>query len=724
MRARPPGNFCREAADSGPAGMSGCASKYLNFSDKIYGTAFAARCSGQNRPLLRPCAYRVGEEVMGIFDALTDAVTGLQAQSFALQNISGNIANSQTVGYKETDTSFQDLVSQAALSEQTAGGVIASSVATNTVQGSIQSSSVTTNMAINGAGFFVVTQPEGVTDNQPEFTGVDDYTRAGDFQMDSSGYLVNSAGYYLEGIPINPTTGNPEGSVPQVLQFNNNFVPASETTSITYQANLPSAPTSGGLEANDFANNPIAGAEIIGTGAGLQPDAAATGTGTVSSLTDSTLLSSLGIGNTDKITINDGTANTTTFTSSASATVGDLINAVNSGATGNAAVTASLSGGSLVLTGDNDTASITVGGSAGGDAGDLGFAGANNDFQPTNLLTQGLGGENLTVSVGGGSPQTITFGTAAGDVATLAQLQTKIASLTGVIGTVNTSNGDISLVATDPTASLVVGGTASPSTFGIQTTSVTPGNGTVIGSDVSTFTSQSIDGGSITAYDADGNPLNVQFRWAQVATGNGESVWNLFYQTNSSATGTEPAWTNVGTNFIFNSSGELVQPTTSALTLSSLSVNGDSLPNVEINFGTNGLTQFADSNGTADVTQLNQNGFAAGSLQSVSVDTNNRIVGTFSNGQTIPLAQITLANFNGADSLQSLSGDAYAATPESGSPIFSGTGTIEGSSLEASNVDIATQFSDLIVAQQAYSANARVMSTADQMIQSLLQVIQ
>jgi flagellar hook protein FlgE len=161
------------------------------------------------------------------------------------------------------------------------------------------------------------------------------------------------------------------------------------------------------------------------------------------------------------------------------------------------------------------------------------------------------------------------------------------------------------------------------------------------------------------------------------------------------------------------------------LTLAHLTVNGDTLNNVEVNFGTNGLTQYANSSGTADVTEFNQNGYAAGTLQSVSVDsTSNRLVGSFSNGQTIPLAEITLANFNGANSLQLLSGDAFAATQQSGTPIFSGTGTIEGSSLEASNVDIATQFSNLIVAQQAYSANARVMTTADQMIQSLLQVIQ
>jgi len=665
---------------------------------------------------------------MGIFDALTSAVAGLQAQSFALQNISGNIANSQTTGYKEIDTSFQDLVSQAALGEQTAGGVFASSVATNTVQGTIQSSSVSTDMAINGAGFFVVAKPTGLTDNLPQFSGVNDYTRAGDFQMNSNGYLVNSAGYYLMGIPVDPTTGNPEGSVPQVLQFSNNFIPAQETTAISYEANLPSTPTSGGIIAGDFANSPIAGAEIIGNGANIKPDAAAMGTGTVSSLTDATLLaggSGLGMTSGDKLLIGDGT-NTTSYTITATSTVGDLINAINSGAAGNAAVTASLSGGSLVLTGNNDTATVTItdnNGTPGTDASLLGFGTGNNTFPSTNLVTQGLSG-TFSLSVGGGSPQVITIGAAAGDVETLAQMQTAVENLTGVIGTLNTQNGNISLVAKDPNATLSVGGSVSPSTFGIQTATVVPGNGEVIGSDVSTFTSQSIDGGSLTAYDADGNPLNIQFRWAQVATGDGQSMWNLFYQTNASATGIQTAWQNVGTNFIFNSSGQLVQPTSTALTLPSLSVNGDTLSNVELNFGTNGLTQFANSSGTAQVTEIQQNGFAAGSLQSVSVDTNNRVVGSFSNGQTIPLAEITLANFNGANALQALSGDAFAATPESGNPIFSGAGTIEGSSLEASNVDIATQFSQLIVAQQAYSANARVMTTANQMIQSLLQVIQ
>ena len=130
---------------------------------------------------------------MGIFDALTTAVAGLQAQSFALQNISGNIANSQTTGYKEINTGFADLVSQAAPAQQNTNGVIASSVSTNTVQGTITSESVATDMAINGDGFFIVSKPTSFTDNQPVFTGVTDYTRAGDFQLNSGGYLVNAA---------------------------------------------------------------------------------------------------------------------------------------------------------------------------------------------------------------------------------------------------------------------------------------------------------------------------------------------------------------------------------------------------------------------------------------------------------------------------------------------------------------------------------------------------
>jgi flagellar hook protein FlgE len=103
---------------------------------------------------------------MGIFDALNTAVGGLQAQSFALQNISGNIANSSTIGYKGIDTSFEDLIPDATSpSLQVAGGVAAYAQQTITTQGTVSASTVATNMAINGDGFFDVMKPTSTVDN-------------------------------------------------------------------------------------------------------------------------------------------------------------------------------------------------------------------------------------------------------------------------------------------------------------------------------------------------------------------------------------------------------------------------------------------------------------------------------------------------------------------------------------------------------------------------------
>ena len=209
---------------------------------------------------------------MGIFDAMNTSVGGLQAQSYALQNISGNIANSSTTGYKGIGTSFVDLIPDASVpSKQVAGGVTANAKATITTQGTISSSSVATNMAITGDGFFSIQKATGVVDNVPVFSGVTYYTRRGDFQLNANGNLVNGAGYYLMGVTVDPKTGNPLGSVPTVLQFQNNFIPAQATTSIQYAANLPTQPNTaasstaasgtllaaGGLNPSDFASNPL-----------------------------------------------------------------------------------------------------------------------------------------------------------------------------------------------------------------------------------------------------------------------------------------------------------------------------------------------------------------------------------------------------------------------------------------------------------------------------------
>jgi flagellar hook protein FlgE len=99
------------------------------------------------------------------------------------------------------------------------------------------------------------------------------------------------------------------------------------------------------------------------------------------------------------------------------------------------------------------------------------------------------------------------------------------------------------------------------------------------------------------------------------------------------------------------------------------------------------------------------------------------ISGTFTNGQNVNLAEIPLVNFNAANNLQALIGGAYQATNDSGPAIAGATGQIEGQSLEGSNTDIATEFTKLIVTQQAYSANTKVITTANEMSQDLLNVI-
>jgi len=456
---------------------------------------------------------------MGIFGALTTAVTGMRAQSYALENISGNIANSQTTAFKRVDTSFMDLIPDNIPTKQLAGSVVAMSRSTNDVQGDIQNAPIGTFMAISGEGFFVVEKPASFTDGSPVFDGVQLYTRRGDFQTDKNGYLVNGAGYYLMGIPIDPNTGNVVGSIPQLLQFGSGFLPANATTQIQYQANLASYPLT---PAHDTS---IPGSELL------------------------------------------------------------------------------------------DPADYSV----------------------------------------------------------------------------------------DPTVA---------------------GTGTVVANDLTTFINNTISGGAITTYDISGAPVNLQMRWAKIDSSlyGGTNTWELFYQTNSTATGVQVAWRNAGVDYTFAANGQM-SPSIASVTLTGVVVDGVSLGNISVQHGSNGITQFSDANGNAQVNTLQQNGFAAGVLQSVAVNDKGRVIGTYSNSRTIDLAEITLADFNGTNALKRIDGGAFIATEGSGPPNYSASGKIIGSSLEGANTDIADEFTKLIITQQAYSANTRVITTSNQMVQDMLNML-
>ena len=180
---------------------------------------------------------------MGLFSAMTTAISGLNAQSYAMENISGNIANSQTLGFKRNDTNFTDLVPDFGGPRQVSGSVAADKKQTISLAGDFQATSFGTDIALQGSGYFVVKKKQ-LTQNGTLDFGTDLYSRRGDFRQDKDNYLVNGAGYYLSGYSLNPQTGIRSGTLGPI-QIQTGLIPASATTSVVYQGNLPVNPTSG-----------------------------------------------------------------------------------------------------------------------------------------------------------------------------------------------------------------------------------------------------------------------------------------------------------------------------------------------------------------------------------------------------------------------------------------------------------------------------------------------
>jgi flagellar hook protein FlgE len=471
------------------------------------------------------------------------------------------------------------------------------------------------------------------------------------------------------------------------------------------------------LNPANFQANPVAGppspARILGSGATLDPDAVAVMTGTL----DISGLSSAAGG-----TLNINGTNVTINPADDEVAVMAAINLL----TGTHGVTATLNASNqLVLTSANADTNVAIGGTSTlALLNELGLT-VSTEFA-TNLITQSAAsaGQTLTFTVGGNPTLTITFGFGGGQVSTLADLQTALGTLTGGTGVVNATNGNITVTASSMADTITAGGSATHLNFGIHTLTAIPSNGHVIANDLDAFVDSSIGGGAITAYDISGSPVNIQLRWAKTESKlyGGTDTWNLFYQADSTASGTEIAWRNAGINFTFGANGQMT-PVVTSVTFTNMTINGVSLGDLEAFFGSGGITQFADPNGNVQVNLLQQNGYAAGELQQVSVNDKGRVVGSYSNGRSIDLAEITLATFNGTNGLQRIDGGAFEATDASGPATFNAAGRIVGSSLEGSNTDIADEFTKLIVTQQAYSANTRVITTSNEMMQDLLNML-
>ncbi len=140
---------------------------------------------------------------MSLYSSMNTALSGMNAQSRALGHISDNVANSQTIGFKRTDTNFVSYISESNSHVHRPGTVLARPDFTNQVQGTVEQVENPLAMAISGQGFFTAALPVGTnTDGSKNFDARNFYTRAGDFNRDREGYLVNGAGYVLQGWPV------------------------------------------------------------------------------------------------------------------------------------------------------------------------------------------------------------------------------------------------------------------------------------------------------------------------------------------------------------------------------------------------------------------------------------------------------------------------------------------------------------------------------------------
>jgi flagellar hook protein FlgE len=146
-------------------------------------------------------------------------------------------------------------------------------------------------------------------------------------------------------------------------------------------------------------------------------------------------------------------------------------------------------------------------------------------------------------------------------------------------------------------------------------------------------------------------------------------------------------------------------------------------------FNSQGSANVTESGAPSAASNTSQDGFSSGTLTSFNVTPTGVIQGVFSNGQTTTVGQVVLANFANPQGLSNSGGNNYAATLSSGAASIGtagsdGLGSIQGGALEQSNVDMATEFSNLIMAERDYQANAKAIMTADDVTQTTINLIQ
>jgi len=660
-------------------------------------------------------------------DALLSAVSGLLVHQTMLDVAGNNLANVNTTAFKASRVSFAELLSETMreASQPTAdtggtnpvqvgSGVMVARVDRDVTQGSMVTTSQPLDMAIEGNGYFVLKDGDRPL-----------YTRMGSFAVDGLYYLVDPA----TGYRVQSTLEN-DIRIPYDVPL-----PAQITTQITYTGNLSADevnPTtnqlaagiqytkdgvsvgmstllsemdqSSGLVTGDVINitgtrrdgTPVSDALTISTDPTTNllnsiqrytvGGTAAVGTDLLSALDQATGLAAL-----DTILIqgtdSDGTAVNATYTLTGISTLGDLLTAISGAYSGAAA---SISDGEILLTDTAAEASQTTLG--------LTYDGDGTLAVPASFTRIVTGGEGTTV----------------GDLLTAIDLafadpldrtdQWSVTSLSnGGINLTDSSSGysqtDLNLTMDPDSAGTI----ELPQYFEI----VSAGGVSCKNTSIEIFDSLGI-----------GHVVSASF----VRT-NEPNTWDMLL---TGATGDVALEDRRVEGITFLSNGSL-GPMNDAASFQ-VRFGNNSASTITLNLGSpskfDGLSQFG---GTSTASPNWQDGYASGSLSSMSVSRDGTVVGLFSNGIRRNLDSIGLVTFQNPAGLQSAGNNYFESSPNSGVAIPSnallGGGALRGGSLEKSNVNTAVEFVNLMQAQNGFQANARTIKTANDMLRELTQLI-
>ncbi len=561
---------------------------------------------------------------MGILSALFAAVSGLNANGTNLSIIGNNIANTGTVGFKSSRANFADIVNAslggASGSTSSGIGVFLSGIQSNFTQGSLQTTNNSLDMAVDGNGFFQVKSTSG------GFF----YTRAGQFNVNKDGDVVNPDGLKLQGFQAD-ALGNITGTISDI-NLSTTTSPPNATTKLTVSANLDSQSTPIGLTAKL-----VSGAAAVTT----------TAAGNLSF----------------DINLNGDGAKTVTLAA---------------GLTGSALASAIQTAVRALSAADPYKAAAYSGFTASYDAG-------TQEYTFNSGMT---GAPNIAGSTG-----------------------TAVVTVNGADTLATTMN--------------MTAATSAVSTTGTDF-------------DISDPTGKSNFSTSLTVYDSlgIGHVLNTYF------TKVGTNTWNYNQVTDSSQVTVAAGFASGADALV--ASGTVSFTTNGALDRESTIIyhnaGGDGIDfigatagqAIATNFGTSvttdggtGLDMTTQFGSISALVNQSQDGYASGSLQGLSVNTSGLVTGRFSNGQLRTLAQVALARFNNAQGLSKVGKNLLAEAGDSGSPIIgkpdsSGLGRTLSNSLELSNVDLGEEFINLIGAERGFQANARVVTTADNILGELV----